>query len=399
MQPMKEFSFSLIPITEGAAHIEIPDVSQYRVVTELPVFYNALMEMNRDIAVLVLNIYQEQLEKPLSILLPLEATGVRGIRLQLEVPNVQKLIMNDVSSEAYALMQKNVDLNQLSDYIEVQNDDALNVMNAYAKRGQRFDIIDVDPFGSPTRFLDAAIRALRMDSGLICLTATDMAPLCGVKPEACLRKYGGRPLRTEYCHELAVRLCLNALITTAARYEIAIEPILCYSIDHYIRIYACLHSGSHKTDSTLQQLGYIVHCFNCNFRISTGNLLAFPPNCPNCNAQLDYSGPLWLGQFADTTFCEKMLAMAPQLHLKTEKRIMKLLQQILEEVPGPITYHSIHHICHQYKLNSVSITKVLQELQNQGEFASRTHFSQVSIRTSASRSQIANVIQQLNTQT
>lgn len=394
---MTEFSFSLISITEGAAHLEIPDISQYRVVTDLPVFYNALMEMNRDIAVLVLNAYQERLERSLTIMLPLEATGVRGIRLQLEVPNIQKIIMNDVSPEAYALMQRNVEINQLSDYIEVQNDDALNVLNAYAKRGQRFDVIDVDPFGSPARFLDAAVRALKMDSGLICLTATDMAPLCGVKPEACLRKYGGRPLRTEYCHELAVRLCLNALVTTAARYEIAIEPMLCYSIDHYIRVYACLHYGAQKTDSTLRQLGYIVHCINCDFRMPTQNLLALPPNCPNCNAALDYAGPLWLGQLIDVAFCEGMLTIAPQLHLGTEKRITKLLQQMLEEAPGPITYHNIHRICHQYKLNSVPMEKILSELQNQGEFASKTHFSRVSIRTSASRSQIADIIQQLNT--
>jgi tRNA (guanine26-N2/guanine27-N2)-dimethyltransferase len=396
---MKEFSFSLRSTTEGAAHIEIPDMSQYRVPTEAPVFYNILMEMNRDVAVLVLNAYQQMRETPLSIMLPLEATGVRGIRLQLEVPNVGKIIMNDVSSEACALMKRNLELNQLTDRIEIQNDDALNVLNAYARRGQRFDVIDIDPFGSPSRFLDAAVRALKMDSGLICLTATDMPPLCGVRQDACLRKYGGRSLRTEYCHELAVRVCLNTLVTTAARYEIAIEPVLCYSIDHYIRLYATLQSGALKADAALQQQGYIVHCFQCNFRMPTPNLLAVRPNCPECGAPLDYAGPLWLGPFVDVAFCEKLLTIAPQLHLKTENRILKLLHLILEEAKGPLTYQNIHRICDQYKQSAPPMAKILQALHDAGNFASRTHFSPVSIRTSASRPEIVKIIQQLNART
>jgi len=130
----------------------------------------------------------------------------------------------------------------------------------------------------------------------------------------------------------------------------------------------------------------------------TQNLLSLAPNCPNCGAPLDYAGPLWLGQLFDFGFCERMLTIAPQLHLHTEKRIVTLLQLILAEAHGPITYHNIHRICHQYKLNSIPIAKILQELQNQGEFASRTHFSQVSIRTSAARPQIAEKIQEINIQ-
>ncbi|MDD1777223.1 MAG: tRNA (guanine(10)-N(2))-dimethyltransferase [Candidatus Helarchaeota archaeon] len=393
---MKEFSFSLCSITEGAAHIETPDMSQYRVPTEAPVFYNALMEMNRDVAVLVLNAYQQLRETPLSIMLPLEATGVRGIRFQLEVPNIGKLIMNDVSPAAYALMKRNVESNQLAERIEIKNDDALNVLNDYARRGQRFDVIDLDPFGSPSRFLDAAVRALKMDSGLICLTATDMAPLCGVRQDACLRKYGGRSLRTEYCHELAVRVCLNTLVTTAARYEIAIEPVLCYSIDHYIRLYARLQSGALKADAALQQQGYIVHCFQCNFRMPTQNLLAVHPNCPDCGAPLDYAGPLWLGPFVDVAFCEKLVPIAPQLHLKTEKRILKLLHLILEEAKGPLTYQNIHRICDQSKQSAPPMAKILQALHDAGHFASRTHFSPVSIRTSAPRPEVLKIIQQFN---
>ncbi|MHA1649247.1 MAG: hypothetical protein ACTSYB_03555, partial [Candidatus Helarchaeota archaeon] len=215
------------------------------------------------------------------------------------------------------------------------------------------------------------------------------------KQEACLRKYGGRSLRTEYCHELAVRLCLNTLITTAARYEIAVTPLLSYSIDHYIRIYAHLQSGALKVDALLHQLGYIVHCFQCDYRKSTSNLLATHPSCPNCGNPLDYAGPLWLGKLYDPSFCERLLNENNQRDLGTKKRIQKLLQQLLEEDSTIITYHNIHRICQQHKINASPFQEIIQALQKQGFSASRTHFSRVSIRTNASRTQIAQIIQKI----
>ena len=342
---MVNLDFPLISITEGSARIQIPDMSQYRVPTDAPVFYNFIMELNRDIAILAVKAYNELLGKPLTILLPLAATGVRGIRFQKELPNIEKIIMNDASPKAYALMEKNLELNGMSEGIEVRNTEATNFLNGFAKRGQRADVVDIDPFGSPTQFIDSALKALKRKTGMICLTATDMAPLCGVKSKACLRKYGGRPLHTEYCHELAVRLCLNTLVTTAAKYEIAIEPIFCYSLDHYIRIYALLQSGALKTDEGLNKIGYITHCFQCDYRAQTKNLLSQDSNCPSCGSTLDYAGPLWLGPFVKASFCNQLLEFNNQMQLGTKRRIQKLLQFILEEVDGPVTYYNIHKIC------------------------------------------------------
>ena len=394
---MTTFSFPSINIKEGAARLQIPDMAQYRVPTEAPVFYNFLMELNRDIATLVIKAYQELQGHPLTILLPMAATGVRGIRFRLELPNIERLIMNDVSPLAYELMTRNLELNDLTDHIELRNDDAISVLNSFAKRGQRVDVIDIDPFGSPSRFIDSAIRALKKKTGMICLTATDMAPLCGVTPQACLRKYGGRPLRTEYCHELAIRLCLNTLITTAARYEIAITPIFCYSIDHYIRIYALLQSGALKADAVLEQIGYIVHCLQCNHRFSTKNLLFAASKCPICQAyQLDYAGPVWLGELFDSSFCKKLHRENQQRQLRSKKQIENMLQFVLEEVGGPLTYHNIHRLCKEHKISAPPMKWLIEILRQKGFFASRTHFSRISIRTDALRHKIAQIIQSYN---
>ncbi len=53
-------------------------------------------------------------------------------------------------------------------------------MSMYLRRRprDRFSIIDLDPYGSPTPFLDAAVQSVA-DGGLLCITCTDMAVLCG----------------------------------------------------------------------------------------------------------------------------------------------------------------------------------------------------------------------------
>lgn len=66
---------------------------------------------------------------------------------------------------------------------------------------QYYDVIDLDPYGCPARFLDAAVQAVR-DGGLLLVTCTDMAILAGNSPETCHAKYGSTSLRSPACHEM-----------------------------------------------------------------------------------------------------------------------------------------------------------------------------------------------------
>lgn len=42
----------------------------------------------------------------------------------------------------------------------------------------RFDMVDLDPYGSAAPFLDAAVQCVN-DGGLLCVTCTDLAVLAG----------------------------------------------------------------------------------------------------------------------------------------------------------------------------------------------------------------------------
>ena len=114
-------------------------------------------------------------------------------------------------------------------------------------------MIDLDPYGSPSPFLDSAVQSLA-DGGLLCVTATDMAVLCGNSPETCYSKYGAISLKSRNCHEFAVRILLQCIESHANRYGRYIEPLLSLSIDFYVRVFVRIHSGQDNKLSLLRQL-------------------------------------------------------------------------------------------------------------------------------------------------
>lgn len=74
-------------------------------------------------------------------------------------------------------------------------------MYKHKDKKKRFAAIDLDPYGCPSMFLDAAVQAVQ-DGGLLLITATDMAVLAGNSPETCHAKYGAVSLKTKACHEM-----------------------------------------------------------------------------------------------------------------------------------------------------------------------------------------------------
>jgi tRNA (guanine26-N2/guanine27-N2)-dimethyltransferase len=263
--------------------------------------------------------------------------------------------------------------------------EANSLLGCYGAPRRRFDVIDIDPFGSPVPYLDSSIRALR-DQGLVALTATDLASLCGVHPRACIRKYGGKPLRTEYCHELAIRLLAGCLATTAAKYDVGTSIVFCHSTDHYIRVYATIKYGAKKADETIRKMGYILHCFNCLHRETAKELfsLGFSGKCSECNSKLSVAGPLWIGKIFDRQFCKLMEELSKQKMLSHKPKIQKLLAHACDEADAPITYYVLDKISRKLALPMPSVRAFLNDLRGEGFQASLTHFNSRGIRTNAS---------------
>jgi tRNA (guanine26-N2/guanine27-N2)-dimethyltransferase len=387
-------------ILEGKVKIVVPKLkafikspSEYAP-SKAPVFYNPVMELNRDITVIALQAYQHIVNHELTVCEPLTGCGARGIRFAAEVKGIKEVSINDINKKAYQLANYNVQMNKLCEHVSVHNEDANYLLSCHSAPRKRFDFIDVDPFGSPVPFLDSAIRALR-NRGLLALTATDMAPLCGVHSKACLRRYGGKPLRTEYCHELAIRLLTGSLATTAAKHDIGINPLFSHSTDHYIRLYATISYGAKKADDTIKNMGHILHCFNCFHRETVKQLFGHAAECPECGSKMNAAGPLWLGKIADGRFCESMKEEAGRRDFRLAEKIQKMLALIGDEAEAPATYYVVDKLCSALSMPAPPVKMVMTALQKGGFHVYFTHFSTRGIRTDASAMNMRGILQKV----
>ena len=396
-----DFGFPIEAVKEGGVEFLAPRLKAFvkeaweYAPSKAPVFYNPAMELNRDMAVLTLQTYQRLVKRELAVCEPLAGCGVRGIRLAREVEGVRKAVVNDISSEAARLASFNVNLNSLADKVLVDNKDANFLLSSYGAPRKRFDYVDIDPFGSPVPYIDSALRALR-NGGLLALTATDMAPLCGVHAKACLRKYGGKPLRTEYCHELAVRLLIGSLVMLAAKRDIGVNAAFSYSDYNYVRTYATASYGAKSADNSVQGMGYILHCFSCFHRESHNGLTSpLRRDCPECGSKLQVAGPLWVGSLWDNGFCVGLINEAKRKDLRYKVKILSMLSLISREIHAPVTYYAIDKLCDKFNLPVPSLSKVIDGLTVAGFLAVATHFSSKAVRTNTSATILKEMVARL----
>jgi len=371
--------------------MEVPELSRYRVspneyVPSLaPVFFNPLMELSRDISVSAVQVSSDEMGG-LRICDPLAGVGARALRYAKEVEGTF-VVANDRSPLAEELIRRNVELNGLRN-VEIHRRDANALLADYRPR---FHIVDLDPFGSPAPFIDAASSAL-LPGGMLFVTATDTAPLCGAHPRACLRRYAARPLRTEYCKELGLRILIGFCQRVAAKRDLALVPVLAYSVRHYFRVHMRVRRGARLADDVLSEQGYVSHCRECGERVITRGLVAHLPGECECGGKLQHAGPLWLGKLADKVFVRRVLGDLSRRGFRLSSREMGLLNRCAEEAGGPPTFYDLHRLARMVRTSPPRIRRVIVALRSRGYFASRTHLSGVGVRTDAPRDLVLSVV-------
>ncbi len=391
--------FKLMEIHEGEAVAEIPrlkrlgEKSGYEV-WKSPVFYNPVMKLNRDLSVLAIQVFQRELGEPIKICEPLAGSGIRGMRWAKEITGVESIVLNDANPHAYSLIQRNVQTNKMQQTITVHNSSANLLLQEYSSRADRFDVIDLDPFGSPMPFLSSCVAAAKRRS-LLAITATDTAPLCGVKAEACMRKYAAKPLRTSYTHEIAARILIGASARILSTFEFGVTPLLTHSTDHYIRTYLEVKLSVKQTNLSLRNLGYLFHCPVCQTRGLTTSWKVPEGRCPTCNEKVHVAGPLWTGAIQDGPFCLKVEEEARGRYPTGNKRLLTLLTTLSAEALSPPLYYDLDEICDRIGTPNPSFSKLFEMLTSKGYQVSRTHFKLKGLKTDAPLLEIEAIIRTL----
>ncbi|KAL1488981.1 hypothetical protein ABEB36_014761 [Hypothenemus hampei] len=388
-------------IEEGLAKVE----------TKGHVFYNPVQEFNRDLSSSVLSAFVNEVrehgdttvyqagvpyEKGISILEALSATGLRSIRYAKEIPGVKNIIANDLSEVAVQDINHNIELNNVGNIVTSSHSDATMLM--YQHRKEQFDVIDLDPYGCPSIFLDSAVQAVK-NGGLLLVTATDMAVLAGNSPETCYVKYGAISLRIKCCHEVAVRILLQCIESHANRYSRYIEPILCISVDFYIRVFVRVYTGAQKCKQTTSKLSHVYHCTGCDsfvlqplgiLKRNAANQIKYalptgPPVekiCQHCGNSFHIGGPIWSDPLHSPDFVRKLINSVSTT-LGTYKRIKGILTVILEELVDVPLYYTLERLAMSIKVETPSMVSFRSALLNAGYRVSYSHMNKTSIKTDA----------------
>lgn len=367
-------------VTEGGLTIEVPE--QPGDERSDAVFFNPDQELNRDVTVAALRTLRDwrperDFPQPDSYLDATAATGIRGVRAASEGWDVT---MADVDREAVELCRANLDRNGLAGTVVRRDANAL-----LHDRERVFDVVDVDPFGSPIPFADAAFANTR---AVVAVTATDTAPLCGAHFESGVRRYSAVPRNTEYHAEMGLRILLSAMARTAARYDVGVTPILSHVTDHYVRTYLELAHRATDADAALEELGFVHHCPSCLHREFEDGLLADPPAvCPHCGHDgILTAGPVWLGPTHDRAFVEEVRASL-DAEMGTVDRADSLLETLGEELHRPMHFDQ-HALSKRWGEPAIGMDQFLGSLREAGFAASRTHFGGTTFKTDASVAEI-----------
>jgi tRNA (guanine26-N2/guanine27-N2)-dimethyltransferase len=360
-------------IREGNVDIEVPEQETEGI--DDAVFFNPVQELNRDLTVAALRAYRDREDRARSYLDAMAASGIRGVRAAAEGWDAT---LCDLDSDAVALCERNLERNGLEGQVVRRDANAL-------LHEELFDVVDIDPFGTPMPFADAAFaNALN----LVCVTATDTAPLCGAHFDSGVRKYSAVPRNTEYHTEIGVRVLVSALARTAARYDVGVTPILSHATNHYARTYLELDHSATDANAAVDELGQVHHCEDCLYREHESGLIAHPPEtCPNCDGnRVLTAGPIWLGRLTDPAFAEATRENVTG-EMGTAEKIRDLLSTLWAELDQP-THYDQHKLCKQWNQPATAMDEFLERLREAGFEATRAHYGGTTFKTDATVAEI-----------
>ncbi|EFJ48710.1 hypothetical protein VOLCADRAFT_60094, partial [Volvox carteri f. nagariensis] len=345
----------------------------------------------------------------------LAASGLRSIRYALEVPELARIDANDLDKDAVAAMGANVALNggEAAAKIRVLCSDARLTM---LQNPGAYDVVDLDPYGTPAHLLDSAIQAVA-DGGLLMVTATDMANLCGNNSTACWANYGIYPVHRSYCHEMALRIVLACIETHAARYKRRIVPLLSLSVDFYVRVFVRVYTSPNDVKDSPSRLAYLWQSSGCDSfwlqpvgqkrhnngqnKYLPGSGPAVEPRCPDTGSGYLMGGPIWSGALHDVEFLSTvaahvfttfpyMLARYSAVHQAV--KIRGYLLTASQELPDAPLYYNLHDICKMVRITPPKSDQFRSALVHAGYRVSGSHACPLAIKTDAPPSVVWDIV-------
>ncbi len=352
---------NLKQVIEGKTKLFVPELHD-DVPEHGEVFYNPKMSFDRTLSLkIVQDFFKEKKAEKIKLLDLFSGLGARAVRYANELDMDLDVYANDIQPTAVKLVEKNAALNNVKVKASCMEANEFLV----TQRKENFDCIDIDPFGSPAKFLFNALLAVKPRDSLLCVTATDIGSLAGAYPKAGWRKYGAWVVKTSFMHEAGVRALLGFVAKEAAKLNYAIKPYFSYHKLHYYRVFVEVFSGRKTVNRETKKIGYYEYCPKCERRKPVTLSETFSVKC-ECGGEFIQIGPLWLGELGvkDYFFTGENEILIPYYDLVALGKIFKTQKKK---------------------------KKVIEELTKKGYKTTETHFSPTGIKTNAPYEEIIKI--------
>jgi tRNA (guanine26-N2/guanine27-N2)-dimethyltransferase len=379
-------------IKEGKAKIAVPKFSGKVVTSKMPVFYNSVMKSNRDITIALMAASQKVYGKmKWRVADVMAASGVRSIRMLLELGKIiESIAINDYSESAVKIIKKNLVLNKLKSTRNREITVSKKNSNILFLESKSFNYADIDPFGYPGPFLDAAIKKIP-NKGILAVTATDTSALSGAAVNACKRKYLTVPLKNSFMQETGIRILIRLVQLIGAINDKAMVPVFSYYKEHYTRVFFVCRSGSGRVNDVLKMHKEIFYCSKCCAK-GVGNSKI----CGNCKGKNIIAGPVWVGNLFDSKLVGSMVKEAvsrKEIDAKIEEFLSVIANEAKVEGKTGIGSYSVEKICSKYGIGQQPKPfDVIKKLKKAGYVASGTHCTTTGIKTDAPVKKIVAII-------
>lgn len=343
-------------ILEAGANIHVQ--------SDPPVFYNPRMQFNRTLSSLALGAALPQLNGR-RVLDGFCATGIRGIRYALE-NTLDEITFLDADPNAVELARLNANANQIKNAAFVCDE-----FNHFATATTPFDVVEVDPFGTPAPFVANALRACRKKA-ILSVTATDLATLCGRQNQPAKRRYDAEPLYVDFAHELALRIVLGFVARQAAMQDAGITPLFSFYQEHFTKIMVFVEKSATKANECLTHLDHVYFDPKTLARDTK----------PLKTKTRKIAGPLWVSDVNNAAILKAMKQKAPD---EKTRRVLELLES---ERGFPPYFYDVHHV----GKTAPKMDALIEKLRKKKFTASRTHVAPTGLKTDATIHQLRRIM-------
>lgn len=195
---------------------------------------------------------------------------------------------------------------------------------------------------------------------------------------------------------------LSSLESHANRYRRYIVPLICCSVDFYIRLFVRVFTSAQEVKNSPSKLALVYQCIGCDSfhfqpigkRIEEGRSKKYPPGtgppvdkkCDQCGSVFRLGGPIWSDPIHDRSFVQDLLSeveASPVGTYGTKDRIKGLLTVISEELPNVPLYYVLDSICSTLHSDTPKMLAVRSAILDQNYQVSLSHANPNAVKTNA----------------